>query len=607
MQVVANMTIKYPEGSKPIGAKGSSSARIVVVGEAPGADEDRAGKPFMGVSGKELDRMLTDAGILEWSQAHGPNGPYPVPDYDKTSIYFTNVTLIRPPDNDINAWVQRPGKSGHAKRKKGKNPTPDHWVEYRGWLVEPHVAEDARRLIEEIKAIKPNVVIALGNTPFWALCKEGIIGKVGVWRGSSLISDSIDGLKVIPAYHPAFILRQWQHRRITVQDFRRAKAASAFPALPPVEWQFTLMPSYDQAASFLQGLLFRLEEGEVYLTCDIEGAQKKTLCVGIAVSDRQAICIPILYKYGFYFPADQRWVIHMLMQRVLCHKNARVINQNIGFDTQFLVNDLLIYPNIYWDTMIAQNVLFPGTSEARTMNLAYMASMYCRQYRYWKDDSAEFWKAKRIDNWEQIWFYNCEDCCRTFEVFERQREALVKRNLVKQFDFLQRRIFPLIRKAMFRGVRVQLEDKQRMLRELVHVSAYAQNRVNYLATRQLDISSPKQLQDFFYRELKLPVQFGIAAKGETATPTCDADALVVLAEHEPLIRELVRWINLYRSYIAAIKVCKAETDEDGRWRSSYSLGLVETYRLSSSENPYGRGLNLMNISAGKDVKDAEDD
>lgn len=570
-------------------AKGPRNARIVIVGEAPGADEIRLGVPFVGQSGKELDRMLTDAGI------------------NPDECYFTNVVMTRPKDNDITVWLQDSPK----RKTRGKNITPDHWELYRGWLCEPHVAEDARRLIEDIKEIQPNVVIALGNTPFWALCKEGATGKISTWRGSTLWSDVLD-CKVIPAYHPAFILRQWQHRRITVQDFRRVKHASQTKELPNVGWDFTLAPTYDQAAAWLAGVMERLEAGPVRMTCDIEGAQKKTICLAIATSEKRAICVPLLYKFGFYWKnEDQRFVIYNLLRRVLTHKNAQVVNQNIGFDTQFLVNDLLIYPNIYADTLVAQNILFPGSSnkkkKEKTMNLAYMASMYCKQYRYWKDDSDEFWKAKRISNWEQIWFYNCEDAARTFEVHEAQERAIDARKLRKQFDFLQRDVFPLMLKAMFRGIRIDQEARVRMLRELEHVMAYAQERVNKLTSRRLDISSPQQLKDFFYREMRLPVQFSQPKKGEKPAPTCDADALVILANIEPLVREVVRWINLYRSYIAAKKICKAGIDKDGRMRCSYSLGLVETYRFSSSENPYGGGTNFQNISNGKATKEMKDD
>lgn len=572
------------EIAKSIVSRGSRAAKIVIVGEAPGAEEVQKGIPFVGASGKELDKMLIDAGIYQTD----PLGNI----LNKDDIYFTNVVMTRPKDNDIENWVQR----SLSRSKNKKKQAPEYWQPYRGWLCEPHVIEDAKRLVEDLKEINPNVIIALGNTPFWALCQEGITGKVGTWRGSTLLSDTVPGTKVIPVYHPAFILRQWQHRRISVQDLRRAKAASTQKELPPVGWDFTLSPTYDQCAAWLCGVLGELEKGPVKLVTDIEGAQNKTLCVGIATSSKRAICIPLLYKNGFYFSnPDQRFVIYTLMQRVLMHKNARVCNQAIGFDTQFLVQDLLIYPNIVWDTMIAQNVLFPGTP----MNLAYQASMYCKQYRYWKDDSEEFWKAKRISNWEQIWFYNCEDCCRTFEVWEKQEASLKTRKLEKQFEFLMYKVFPLIMKAMFRGVRVNLEMKERMLRELLHLKEWAQQRVNKLVTRRLDIASSVQLKDFFYNELKMPVQLSQPKGGEEPKPTCDADAMIVLGNLDPLIKPVCELINLYRSYNAAVTVCKAQTEKDGRWRSQYSLGIVETYRLSSKENPFGRGLNLMNISAGE--------
>lgn len=565
----------YPEGHTPIGARGLKNAKIVIVGEAPGEEEVRQGKPFVGASGKELDKMLVDAGI------------------DPATCYYTNVTLIRPKGNDIETWVHKSAKP----KKRGKKVTPETWVPYRGWMVEPHVMEDAKRLVDELKSIKPNVVISVGHTPFWALCKEGARGKVGTWRGSTLISDIVPGLKVLVAYHPSFILRAWQHRRITVQDFRRALHASRRPELDVPAWDFTIAPTYEQTCDWLVGVLRELDQRPVKMMCDVEVSQMKTLCVGIATSRLRAICIPFLHKFDWYFTKEQHYVVCRLLHKVLTHVNALVKNQNIGFDTQFLVNDFLLYPRIVGDTMVNQNVLYPGTP----MNVAYQASMYCELYRYWKDDG-KFWKLKEIRNWDQLWFYNCEDCARTYEVDDAQEAFLVQRKLLPQRSFLQDKIHPLLMRAMFRGVRVDLKLKDAMLGELVMVSMAAQAKVNELATRQLDISSPTQLAHFFYHELRMkPI---LNAEGN---PTCDADALVELAHQDPLVGELVRWINLARSYIAAITVCKAKTEKDGRWRSSYSLGLVETYRLSSSKNPFGRGLNLMNISAGKDVKDADDD
>jgi uracil-DNA glycosylase len=569
---------------KPIGSRGSRTAKIVIIGEAPGKDEAERGIPFVGASGAELDRMLTDAGIYKTDDKGNI--------LNRDDVYFTNVTLIRPPNNDINAWVQKT-PAFKKPSKSVKKPTPAHYVLYRGWWVEPHVKRDAELLIEDLKEIKPNVVICLGQTPFWALCAEGSEGKIGTWRGSTILSDIIPGLKVVPAYHPAFILRVWEHRRITVQDFRRAKAAAASPELPSPGWDFLTAPTFEATCGFLTGLLERLEANPIPFTCDIEGAQNRTLCVGIGVSAKRAICIPFHKAGGFYFSPDQHYVVVRLLSKVLTHRNALVVNQNINFDAQYLISDFCIYPNVHWDTMVAQNVLFPGTP----LNIAYQASMYCKQYRYWKDDSEEFWKVKKIKNWEEIWFYNCEDCARTFEVYERQRDSLPARKLMPQFNFLMNRVSPAVRKAMFRGVLVDAKLKNIYFQELRKVTHFAEQRVNLLTTRTLNVRSPQQLADFFYKELKMkPVE-----SLKTGNPTTDADAMVELASRDPLVREVCRWINLVRSYQSGLKVASSQTEPNGRWQCLYAF-ITETYRLSSKENAFGRGLNLMNLTKGKEVK-----
>jgi uracil-DNA glycosylase len=137
---------------------GPAPARIMLVGEAPGADEEREGQPFVGVSGQELNRMLAEAGI------------------SRSECYITNVCRERPPNNDITKFF--------AKSKKAI--TNEH-VKLRDRWVLPPVRSGFLRLIDELEATNPNVVIALGNVAMWALT-----GRWGVvkWRGSMLEIDT---------------------------------------------------------------------------------------------------------------------------------------------------------------------------------------------------------------------------------------------------------------------------------------------------------------------------------------------------------------------------------------------------------------------------------
>ena len=162
----------------------------MVVGEAPGVEEELKLQPFVGASGQELDRMLRDAGIM------------------RSEAFVTNVSKVRPPSNDINNFIA-----------KSKAQVTARHVRLRDKWVTPEIWEGVKLLEAEIKTVKPNMILALGNTAMWALT-----GKWGIkkWRGSMLVSDLDLSTKVIPSYHPAAVLRQWDTRQHAVIDFRRA-------------------------------------------------------------------------------------------------------------------------------------------------------------------------------------------------------------------------------------------------------------------------------------------------------------------------------------------------------------------------------------------------
>lgn len=137
---------------------GPIPARVMIVGEAWGEQEDRAKQPFVGPSGAELNKMLHEAGIL------------------RAECYLTNLVNARPYNNDMTTWV--------AEKKKAI--TSQHVALRDKWVL-PIVVEGYRALLSEIEMIQPNVIIAFGNYAMWALT-----GRWGVtkWRGSVLEIDT---------------------------------------------------------------------------------------------------------------------------------------------------------------------------------------------------------------------------------------------------------------------------------------------------------------------------------------------------------------------------------------------------------------------------------
>lgn len=536
--------------------EGPIPAKVMIVGEAPGMEESKAGRPFVGQSGKELDRMLHDAGIL------------------RSECFVTNVVRERPLNNNIEHFI--------PVKKQDFKPSMIHW---NGKVIDPVVKQGVDMLQKEIEAVKPNLLIALGNTALWALT-----GNTGIvsWRGSVL--ESHYNVKVLPTYHPAAVLRQYDWRFITVQDLRRAKVEMDFPEIRIPPWEFVVRPSYEQVMSILDTLLLGAEQGELPLTADVETRKGYIDCIGLAWSKLQAICIPFL-QYGDvkeYWPAEQELLIVLKLRRLLTHPNVKIIGQNFLYDTQYIIKDFKCVPNFHWDTMIAHHCCFPGLPKG----LDFLSSMYCEFHRYWKDDLKE--ADYKVDN-HQRWTYNCTDCVTTFEVYEAEQRTVEQLKRTDVVDFQMQLFWPVL-EAMLRGVRVDAKERTRLSAELADAYVAREKWLERTLGHKLNPRSPKQMHALIYHDFR---QKPILDR-KTRRPTLNDEAMQRIGEREPLLRPLcntvadMRTLGVFRSTFV-----ESEMDPDGRMRCSYNPAGPETFRLASSTNAFGRGMNLQNVPSDK--------
>jgi DNA polymerase len=160
-------------------ADGNPSARVMLIGEAPGRDEDLEGLPFVGRSGKLLDRMLAAVGL------------------DRTAVYIANIVPWRPPGN--------------------RTPTPQETA-----ICLPFI-------LRQIELVDPDILVCLGNPSTQTLLntKDGITKTRGRWFTFNAGSREI---RAIPTYHPAFLLRSPLQKRFAWRDFLAIKKALAAPA-----------------------------------------------------------------------------------------------------------------------------------------------------------------------------------------------------------------------------------------------------------------------------------------------------------------------------------------------------------------------------------------
>lgn len=364
---------------------GPIPADIAIVGEAPGREEEMVGEPFVGASGRLLNAVLHSVGLL------------------RTSCFATNVCRVRPPGNDISEWFS----------DNKKPPAPD-WEHRAGLWHHPHIARGLHELDRELTAVRPRLILALGNTALWAL--TGLTG-ISKWRGSRL---ALDRWTVLPSLHPAAVLRQAELGPVFQMDLARAPRILSGEQQARPE-RFTIAPTFLEALDALRALSAR---PPARLSCDIETRAGAIACIGFAWTAEDAICIPLLRANPvdpFYWPIDQeaelRWRIHRLFQ----HPDIEWVGQNFLYDCQYFVREGMGYPRRVFDTMIGHHSLFSNTRKG----LDFLSSMYCRDHLYWKDESK---------NWDpalgerQLWTYNCRDAVRTWEIADgirasRDREA----------------------------------------------------------------------------------------------------------------------------------------------------------------------------------------
>lgn len=366
------------KGLNYVGTRGDPKAPIWVLGEAPGADEDQAGLPFVGASGKELGRMLEDAGLRE------------------CDVCFSNPYKLRPPSNDLD--------------RLGEHGIP---------LELYH-----NQFFEELSQYKPTIIICAGATSLGLLCPQTIdhkdhVAKITKWRGSILTSPLLKWTHyVIPMYHPAFVLREWSERQVSVfclarakEEFDFFKANSKLNPLP--ERQLIIQPSYETAAEYL----VRCLHSEAPISIDIELLRRQIpYTIAFALSPFSAISI----CFGDYNDDWQRQAIWSQMDQILRRKYQ--IGQNyISFDCVWL-DWMGFRPTLSYihDTLVLHHVLWPEFEH----KLQFLTFQYTREPFY--KDEGRLWKPK--DGIGPLMRYNALDAAVTYEAFLRMSEELEERS-----------------------------------------------------------------------------------------------------------------------------------------------------------------------------------
>ncbi len=520
----------------------NEGAKILCIGESPGDTEEYEKRPFVGESGQLLTSTFARYGL------------------SREQVSFANLSNYRPQGNKFEHLI------GSKELQEGSN-----------------------EVLRIINVHKPQLIVPLGAQPLKFLLHKP---SIHAWRGSIL---SYEGIKTIPTFHPAAVVRDRTLLPIFDGDVNRIVSDSNFPDLRLPQRKFVIDPKGLELEEYVQ-LLCNSER----ISVDIESVKESThiLCVGFSPSPDLGICI--VHRSD----AETQNAI----SRILTSPAKKIFHFGT-FDTEMLHLNGYEIANYHWDTLTAQHVL----NAELPRGLDFLTSIYTREPYYKASGRGEIpgdtksWGSK-VDK-EKLWIYNCRDVCVTIEIQLEQEKELTEENDKRVFDH-EMKLIPAGQLMSRAGMLCDIERRDTFDKALRLRWMKLQLIMNQLCGgRHINVKSPK-LKDLLYDEFKLPVK-----RGKNGKVTTDEDAIVALIGYtldhynsmktekgksdwrvKLLVLKTILEIRGIRTLLS--NFVNAPISADNRFHSIYKFASTETGRAACEGYVDGTGVNAQTFSRG---------
>jgi DNA polymerase len=550
---------------------GSLAPRLMIVGEAPGAQEDAQKLPMVGPTGEIVNDLLFKCGV------------------HRSEVYITNVVKFRPPMND---WDKL-----HLIGVDVKQSTEELWE-------------------NEIKRLQPNCILAVGNKALNAIC--GVDGILN-YRGSIL--SAVDGItKCIPTIHPAALFSrstgedenkgglEWTWIKLIEADFQRAVDESLNPKIELPDRNLTVAHNSLDVHRF-----FREYEHLDKSAMDIESINCVPVCIGFAFTRQHAISIPLLRKIGPHYVTDMGDNEMDDIYKIVYEKLAtlKLVGHNLKYDEFKLTlmgfgDRKFRTMNVYSDTLIKTRVIFPEMPKKR---LNDVSSLWTRE-PYYKEEGKEFKLGKFKP--EQLLLYNAKDCAVEIEVDEEQENDLIQLGNSYGVPLVDYYYNYMMKKHKFylrmenvgfetdHARQLELRKKYTVMQAEVHARLVEQ------VGREINVKSYPDMFTLLYKEMKFKVL--------KRNPTAEESIVRLMSNHAKKKGQkeiLTDVLEERRIRDQKSRYINFQPDYDGTCKTSYNISATETCRSSTSilkkpVRPKKIGLAFHTISAhgrlAKDIK-----
>jgi uracil-DNA glycosylase family 4 len=506
--------------------EGPATANIYFVGEAPGEEEDKAGKPFRSnaPAGHTFDLVLNQAGII------------------RQECMIANVGRERPPGNNIGFYYE-------DSKCTVPKPMMRAFIEY---------------LRKEIATLKPNIVVPLGDIAAYTIM--GVKG-ITTTRGYICESTLVPGQKVLPTYHPQAVNYEWNLHWQVIMDLRKALVNSHTPDMPKDERILRASVSKHEYLDYLQWLQ-NDHKGPIAVDVETSSPGSHIDIIGIADSPNHAVSFSFLQQREPRYSTYSELEVWRNLADVLGTKP--LIMQNAPYDVAVLwYNNRVFCRHILADTMVATHVCWPEVPR----NLGFQGSI-CLNVPRWKQLQ-----------YEMPTYYKCCDAANTFGIWMILEKELDKLRQRKIFDFEMAQIEPSIMMQL-QGLYVDNKKRATMKEEteskLVAVEAQLETDIG----RKVNFNSPQQMRQLLYVDMNLPVQFARKKKGESLKKiTTDERAMkkLVRSTGNPVLKKIVKAKKLSHRLSSFINF---NTSSEGRVHTSYNITGATMQRKKKSEQLY---------------------
>jgi len=449
--------MKYVPGQGAIGAK------LMILGEAPTHDDNISGKPFSGSNGRELDRLLKEAGI------------------NRNDCWLSYVSKYSVPPN-----LDKKKASFHSRAKEF------------GVDVEKQLEE----LRTEINDVKPNCILSLGGTALWALSGKTKIAKQ---RGSIMWGL---GSKFVPTYNPAHLLshipggeiKGYFNRQIIIFDMKRAYAESVSPDMNLPSRTLQICSNSGELWEFLNRYKDKRK-----LSVDIEaGGHCLPICIGLSFTPSHGMTVPLWNQDGISsIPSSDLVTCWQLLADVLWEK--QIVGQNFNYDRDKIRRLGFTIRRIYSDTLLKAFAINPELPKG----LAFLTSIYTRE-PFYKDEGMYEGSVRDL-------LLGCaRDACVTYEIDEAMDADLDELGVRKFYENFLMKLPDMYLEIENNGLCINNDTRMKLIEKYVKWDERLGYEMFEIAGIDVNVSSPVQVHALLFDEWKLPRRKGVGEEELTA-------------------------------------------------------------------------------------------